>query len=318
MNNGYSHDRVSIMARLMAGLGALGAAVTVLMRVWMPTSRLLTVCVMLAVLLALGGLVFLMRGGSRREITGKPSLTLAVVMLAAGAAMLLHGAAEALARLGIVTFYSVTTIPTISDGESAVLSIVLPWLQTAFSVLGGVALILAGLRVASEGGTRRGIAQASMLAPVLWAWLVLANYMMSYASMVRVTQGFFTLGMYVAEMLFLFRFACYLAGVGKNSVGSLLLFSAGAVTFVLSAPIVRLILYLLQEGAAYDVGAAGPLDLVVGVLALTVSVTLCQSPSAPVSAAVSDEEAPEWTGPSEDDVAAELIEDLPSDDRIEE
>ena len=317
MNHDGFPDRMTVMARLMAGLGVLGAVVSVLLRIWMPASNLLTVCVMLAVLLALGGLAFLMHGGSRREITGKPSLGLSVAMLLVGAALVLHGVAEVLARLQVIEFYSVTANPLTEEANA--MAVVLPWLQTAFSVVGGVALVLAGMRIASEGGTRRGVAQIGMLAPVLWTWLVLANYMMTYASMVRVTQGVFTLGMYVMEMLFLFRFACYLAGVGKDSMGSLLFVSAGAVTFVLSAPLVRLVLYLLQDGEAYAAsGAAGPLDLAVGVLALVVSITLCQSESAPVAEGTSDEDAPEWTGPSESASTADLIEEADAEDLIEE
>ena len=318
MNNGISHNRVVKMARLMVGLGIVGAASAVLLRVWMPTVTLLTVCVMLAVLLALGGLVFLMRGGDRCEIVGKPSLMLSVMMLVVGAAMVLHGGAEALARLGYIDFFTVAGNFILQEDYAPLLSIVLPWLQTVFSVAGCIALVLAGLRVASEGGTRRGLAQVSMLAPVMWSWLALANYMMTYTSMVRVTQGIFTLGMFVLEMLFLFRFASYLAGVGKGGVGSLLFFSAGAATFVLSAPLVRLFLYLTQAGAAYS-GMAGPLDLAVGLLALTVSITLCQSLSAPVAVEESaDEEALEWEGLSDEEAVLELVEETDSEDFTEE
>jgi hypothetical protein len=116
---------------------------------------------------------------------------------------------------------------------------------------------------------------------VLWVWLTLANYEMTYASMVRLSDGFFTLAMYIMEMLFLFFFARYIAGVGKVGYGTLLFFSSAATLFVLSAPLVRIAMYLLQDGEAFAAaGAAGFADLAVGVLALTVSVTLCQSLSA--------------------------------------
>ena len=102
--------------------------------------------------------------------------------------------------------------------------------------------------------------------------------------MVRLSDGFFTLAMYIMEMLFLFFFARYIAGVGKVGYGTLLFFSAGATLFVLSAALVRVLMYLLQDGEAFAAaGAAGIPDLMVGLLALTVSITLCQSLSASAS-----------------------------------
>ena len=163
-----------------------------------------------------------------------------------------------------------------------------------FCLLGGVALVRLGLNLASEGATRRGMSQWGMLAPVLWVWFTLANYEMSYSSMVRLSDGFFTLSMYIMEMLFLLFFARYIAGVGKVGYGTLLFFSSGATLFVLSAPLVRLAMYLLQDGEAFAAaGAAGVLDLAIGMLALAVSVTLCQSLSATPVAEAEDES--EWS-----------------------
>ena len=153
-------------------------------------------------------------------------------------------------------------------------------------------------------------------------WLVLANYEMSYASMVRFSDGFFTLMTYIMEMLFLFRFAGYVAGVGRNGVGSVLFFSAGATVFALSAPLVRLMLYLQQDlEAASAAGAIGLTDLAVGVLALTVSVTLCQSLSASVKEEppAKAEDGEVWEEPSEALLDIAFIEETdgeeePSDD----
>lgn len=327
MKNGYPNERLNGLARIMVGLGVLGTLAVIALRVWIVpaqrdidtglfTSNLLVIGLMLALLAALGAVVFLMRGGARREIVGKPALALSTVLLVVGGVMLLHGAVELAARLGWVTFYSVTE-PWAGE-ELSLAQVILPWVQTVLSILGGVAMILCGLNLASEGGTRRGISKLGLLVPVLWMWFVLANHMITYVSMVRITEGFFTVGAYVMELLFLFRFAGYMAGVGKHTVGSMLFFSSGAALFALSAPLVRLLMHLLQdtEGAS-AAGATGPLDLAVGVLALTVSVTLCQSLSAlPVSA--SEEESIVWSGPEDVIPEVDLIDEVEAADFSEE
>lgn len=326
MKNGYPNERVNGLARIMVALGGLGALLVVVLRVWIVpaqrdidtglfTSNLLVIGLMLALLVALGTLVFLMHNNDRREIVGSPALTLSTVLLIVGGGMVLHGVIEVLARLGIVTFYSVTA--SFAGEEIAMVQVILPWVQTVLSILGGVAFVLCGLNVASEGGTRRGISKLGLLVPVLWMWFVLANYMITYVSMVRITEGFFTVATYIMELLFLFRFAGYMAGVGKNAVRFMLFFSSGAALFALSAPLVRLLMHLLQDTeAASAAGVTGPLDLAVGVLALTVSITLCQSLSSlPAS---EEEESIEWTGPQDVDPDVELIGEADSADFIEE
>lgn len=325
MKQGYPYDRLGLVARLMAGIGGFGAVALVLLRVWVLPARqdvdtglfapnFLIIALSGALLAALGALVFIMSGGPRREITGKPSLLLSVALLIVGAAMVLFGGWDLFTGLNV----------SYAD-EVSMLVRALPWLQRVFCIAGGVALVMLGLRVASEGGIRRGMAQWSLLLPVLWMWLVLANYEISPNSMVRLTDGgFFTLAAYIMEMLFLFRFAGYVAGVGRNGVGSVLFFSAGATLFALSTPLVRLLMHLQQDTeAASAAGMTGLLDLAVGVLALTVSVTLCQSLSAsvePESPAEEEEEGEDvvWEESSDTLSEIELIEDLESEEDSEE
>ena len=251
-----------------------------------------------------------MRSRARSEITGKPSLALAVVLLVVGVAMVLYSGWDVLTR-----------VTTISYEEASLIAKVLPWLQIVFCLLGGVAFVLLGMRIASEGGTRRGMAQWSLLAPVMWLWLVLANYEMSPNSMVRVTDGgFFTLAMYIMEMLVLLRCACYIAGIGQVNVGSMLFFSAGTVVFSVSTPVVRLLMYLLQDvEASSSAGAAGPLDLAVGLLALTVSITLCQSMSdAPAEEVSVEDDGVVWEETPDELPEVELIEEIdPEEDSAE-
>ena len=306
----------------MIALSVLGAALSVALRVWVsPAQRDMetglfasntpVMILMLLVLGCLAAIVFVSRGGVRQEIKGKPALVLAVTLLAVGAAMVFTGGAE------IIDLFRLrkSAVPT---EDSGLLSL-LQWGQQIFCLLGGAALVRLGLVLASEGATRRGIAQWSMLAPVLWVWLTLANYEMSYASMVRFSDGFFTLMTYIMEMLFLLYFARYVAGVGKVGASSLLWFSCGAALFAISSPTVQLLMYLLRDSEEYAAaGSTGVLDMAIGLLALVVSITLCHSLSAPVEEVPEEEEKVEWS--TEVGTAVELIEvveELSEEDKAE-
>lgn len=294
MSRNDLHKKTKAIARIMTALGVLGAVLTVVLRVWVyPADRDIdtgmfvtnvpVIILTLVLTAALAALVFVSRGGPRQEVAGKPALLLSVMLLAVGAACAFTGVADivALVRESKNGLGTQTVTP-------------LQWLEKIFCLLGGVALVRLGLSLASESATRRGIAQWSLLAPVLWLWLVLANYEMSYASMVRLSDGFFTLMSYIFEMLFLFYFARYMAGVGKVGSHTLLFFSCGATLFAISAPGVKMIMYLMQDSEAYNAaGATGVLDLAVGLLALTVSIALCQSLSVPPAEKAEKEESAE-------------------------
>lgn len=324
-----TNNRWSFLARLMAGIGGLGAVVVTLLRVWVfPAQRdmdtgffsspLIVIGLMLLLLAVLGALAFLLRGRARCEVTGGAALGLSTTLLLSGAVMFIYSVADALGRLGLIEFFSVSQSGYLE--QTVGLQLILPWLQTAFGILGGIALVRLGLRLASEGGTRRGMVRVSLLAPVLWMWFVLANYVMSYASLIRITDGFFTLATYILEMLFLFRFAGYISGVGRSGVSTLLFLSSGTALFALSVPLVRLAMYLLQDSGAYAAsGATGVVDLAVGVLALVVSITLAQGLAAPPAepSVESDEAGVTWEGPS-DSSEVELLEELDSEEASEE
>lgn len=321
------NNRWSFLARLMAGIGGLGAVMVTLLRVWVfPAQRdvdtgffsspLIMIGLMLVMLAALGALAFLLRGRARCEVKGGAALGLSTVLLLVGAVVSVCNVVDALAHLGLIEFSGVSQTARVE--ETVALQLVLPWLQIVCGILGGIALVRLGLRLASEGGTRRGMMRLSLLAPVLWMWFVLANYVMSYASLIRITDGFFTLATYILEMMFLFHFAGYIAGVGRSNVSGLLFLSSGTALFALSVPLVRLAMYLLQDSGAYAAsGAAGIADLAVGVLALVVSISLAQGLSAPPEekSVESDpaEEGAVWDGPTDSD-AAELLEESDSDE----
>ncbi len=139
-----------------------------------------------------------------------------------------------------------------------------------FGILGAVMLVLWGLRVASEGGTRRGMSAFGALAPVMWTWCRLAWYEMSYASTVGWSEKAYDFLMVIFEMLFLFKLARFVSGIGKASTGELLFYALAAAMFALSGPLVRVCLYFTAGAEAYLASQlAGIADLGIGVLALT-------------------------------------------------
>lgn len=139
-----------------------------------------------------------------------------------------------------------------------------------FGILGAVVLVRWGLRVASEGGTRRGMSAFGALAPVMWTWCRLAWYEISYASTVGWSEKVYDFLMVIFEMLFLFKLARFVSGIGKASTGELLFYAMATAMFALSGPFVRVCLYFTAGAEAYLASQlAGVADLGIGVLALT-------------------------------------------------
>lgn len=139
----------------------------------------------------------------------------------------------------------------------------------AFGVLGAVALVLWGIKVASEGGTRRGMSAFGALAPVMWLWFRLAWCEMSYASTVGWSEKFYDFLMVIFELLFLFKLARFVSGIGRTTTGGMLFFSMVTALFALSGPLTRVGLYFTGGAEAYLASElAGLADFGIGVLAL--------------------------------------------------
>ena len=287
--------------RILKNMCRVGTAVTVavvLMRVWLvPTAadwqtglfdtNYWVMGLMLAALVALAVLGHL-AGPVRLEISGRASLWVALASLLTG--VVLAGAGV----LDLLRYYGVLPM----NGEAGALMNLLEYL---FALLGGAALMRLGLALMAEGATRRGIAQWSILAPVLWMWFRLINYEMSYESMVRIKDNFFGFVMLILEMLFLFRLARYTSGIGRVSAGSMVWHGMATAIFAVSGPVARVIMYLLGDNMAYDAYyLAGPVDMAVGVLALVLGWALIRG-TAPVQSVVS---APSDESVEEDESAA--------------
>ncbi|MBR5524519.1 MAG: hypothetical protein IKU51_04560 [Clostridia bacterium] len=261
----------------MIWIGAGVSAAVVVLRLWllpavadwqtgMFASNYWVIGFMVAALIALAALRYL-AGPFRREIHGPAAVVMAIAALFTGAVLAVMSVLELFRILGggVVLF----------DGSEESATSLLSILEHGFGVLGGAALIRFGWALLTEGATRRGIAQWSILAPVLWALVRLVGYEMSYASMVRIEDNFFGFIMLIVELLFLFRLARFASGIGRVSAGSLMGHAMATAIFAISGPVTRVGMYLLQDHqafAAYQL--AGPTDLTIGVFALVVGIAL--------------------------------------------
>ena len=278
----------------MAWLSAGATVVTVLLRAWLLpglrdwdtglfASGWLAIIWLLLVLVALAILGFLGRG-ERVEITSPMAFPLSVSALLSGGLLLVCHLWDGWLWL------SASQMPIPQAADTSAVASVSAVLQLLFGALGAAALIRLGLVLLAEGRTRRGIAGWSMLLPVAWMWFRLARYEMSYVSAVRLSQSFFDVGMFVLELLFLFQLARFTAGVGKSNVGLLSFFSGSTAVFALSAPLVRLGMYLLGDGPDYQaIQLAGLPDIAVGVLALAVAFSLSYGAVSEPSPAASED-----------------------------
>ena len=273
--NGYERYR---LMRIMTWIAAGITVAIVALRVWLlPSVRdwetgLFTPnsYVMALTLIALAAMAALgyMAAGPRHEIGGTGCRLMAVASLVSGFTMIITEGIN-----GYDSFLKLRAVMNIAN--QPLLTPVLAVLQNVFGVLGGVALILLCMRMLSEGVTRRGMAQWSALLPVAWMWLRLVNYEVSYASMVRLSDSFFGLLMMIFELVFLFKLARYVSGVGRMRTGVMAFYALATAMFALSAPTVRLIMFLMGDSAAYEAHRlAGVSDFAIGLLALAMGVSL--------------------------------------------
>ncbi len=156
-----------------------------------------------------------------------------------------------------------------------------------FGVLGGVFLLKMGLAWVADGRSSRGTLRVWALMPVIWIWMRLARYELSYASAVNVTQSFYDFVMLIFTLLFSFSLARYVSGVGGKMPRCLPVFALCTGFFCISGTITRLAMYMMGETGAYSSSQlATSVDFVIGVFAMLVGFALLFG-----SAAVPEEES---------------------------
>lgn len=177
-----------------------------------------------------------------------------------------------------------------------------------FGVLGAVALVRWGLQIVAEGGTRRGMSAFGALAPVMWAWFRLAWFEMSYASTVGWSEKFYDFLMVIVELLFLFKLARFVSGVGKTTTGEMLFWAMAAAMFALSGPLTRVLLYFTGGAEVYQASnLAGAADFGIGVLAFAFGWALRRGCSEMLTAQIEEEEALEEGDVAYDSVLDSLL-----------
>ena len=321
-------QRSDVFKNIMAGVMLLVTGVATLavlaMRVWftpavrdwetgMFSANYWVIGLMLVCLVALV-VMGRMCGPDRREITGRSALGLGVVLLLTGIGL---AVSELLSLLDVLPgLLDTVRFLSVLPSETSLFTPALQTVQCVVGVVGGGMLVLLSMRVFSEGATRRGIAQWSALLPVVWMWLRLINYEMSYASMVRLEDSFFGFVMMLMEMWFLFKLARYVAGVGNVSMGSLLGCSLSTALFALTAPVVRLCMYLLQDHAAYEASLATVADFVIGVLAAGVALTLALSYNEEPESSSEEADSTEALPASDAFIVADLIDVSPDEEGV--
>lgn len=221
-----------------------------------------TIAVMLAAMIA-AAILTARSAPARIPVRGKALMPTALLLMLAGSVMLITNAVDAFVWIttGLTPPPNTMVISGI-DRITLVLTIV-------FGLLGGAMLVRAGMLWLSENRSRTGSFRLWALAPVLWVWMRLARYEVSYASAVDVGQSFYDFVMLIFLLLFLFAFARYISGIGQNRSRLLFFFSLMTALFALSGPLTRVFLYMTGQGDAYNASElAGVTDGLLGAFAL--------------------------------------------------
>ena len=259
--------------RVMAVTGTAGTAVVLLLRmVLTPTLRdadtgrfsanLAAIIASLALLLVLAGMA-LAANKERVDIGGRAVLPAALATLLSGVVVLVSSLWEAVAWLA----YDV--VPAPAPEALTPLPVAMVALTLLCGVAAGGVLIAFGLQITAEDGTWRGMRTVSCLLPVLWVWLRLARYEMSYVSAVSLKDSYFTFAMYIFELLFLFKLARFVSGIGNTRPATVLFFAMGAAMLTFTAPLFRISMLLAGDAQAYQsTELAGVPDAALGLLAL--------------------------------------------------
>lgn len=153
---------------------------------------------------------------------------------------------------------------------------VLLFLMLVFGVWGGAFLVRLGFSWLTKDISEHGRMRLMALTPVVWGWLRLARYVVSYASAVDLQKNLSEFLMLIFTILFFFSFARYVGAVGKPDKPSpmLLFYACGAFLFTLTSAVIRLAGYWNSAVTVSTTQMAGAADMAVGLLALAVAVAI--------------------------------------------
>ena len=253
------------------------------------------------VVAAVGVILGLLVLGWRRRGTAYAAMTGRRLFVAAIGAVGVGGFLAVREAFDIWTWFAKGELPPPTVHLSGAVAGGMLVCEMVFGLLAAGILIYMGLTWLSKGVMMAEKFRLAALAPVLWMWMRLGRYMLSYTSAVEIRQSFYNFAMFLFELLFLYAFARYVAGVGK-SPRFLPVYAAVCGTMAMSGAIAAAVLGVLGEADAYKVTQlAGVSDFVLGLFAWAVLVAL--------------KKADPSDDPSEGDVAADSeVGDASSDD----
>lgn len=253
----------------------IGCAVTVAvtaMRVLMTplsrdpdTGRFTVNMVVIAVALAATAVMALLAalGDKRRvDLDARAVRPFAAATLAAGVLIGANGAFD------LVAWYLIDRVPPPQTAMVGAVPIALVTITGAMAIVAGLVLVLFSRQMFKTRGTCAGMCSWELLIPVLWLWFRLTRYLMSYASAVSLDECIYDFGMFVAELLFVFKLARYVSGIGATSVTGMMAYAMSAAVWSLSAALSRGCMYLLGDTQAYLASLADFSNFGVGLLAL--------------------------------------------------
>lgn len=196
--------------------------------------------------------------------------SVSTVSILCGSAMLLCSVFE----VGVFLKTGETPAPntTVISGADGLL-MALTWVC---GILGGAFLAWLGFSWLTRYISYHGQHRLWALTPMLWGWMRLARYVVSYSSTVNVEKNISEFLMLIFTLLFFFAFARYVAAVGDESKTSpiLLFYACGAFLFSATAAVIRLAGYWNRSLASSLPQMAGAADMAVGLLALAVAVAV--------------------------------------------
>ena len=185
------------------------------------------------------------------------------------------------------------TVESMGIADHLVLS-----LSILFGIAGGAFLVRIGLLWLQEDGSRPGVYRLWALCPVLWIWMRLARYEMSYISAVDVYRSFYDFIMLIFIMLFFLFFARYASGIGNGRPRFLVGVSLAAALCALTGPATHFIMVAMGHlEAAEACVLATPVDFCIGLFALAFA--FAQAYGRPYAPEPAEPEPADPSGPEE-------------------
>lgn len=169
-------------------------------------------------------------------------------------------------------------------------------LTILFGIWGGAFLMRLGFTWMTRDVSEHGRMRLMALTPMIWGWMRLARYVVSYASAVDIKRNLSEFLMLIFTILFFFSFARYVGAVGKPEVKSpmLIFYACSAMILSVTSAVFRLAGYWMDGIEVYATQMAGAADLAVGLMALALIIGVAYTRRTDTVYELVGVEHPEW------------------------